>query len=77
MGLKQKELAKMLAEKESVIHKLESGNIEPSLNLARKLERQLRIKIIEQHELGKEDNHKYKSKRTVLTIGDLISVKKK
>ena len=48
MGLKQKELAKYLAERESLIHKMESGNIAPSIELARKLERQLSIKLIEE-----------------------------
>ena len=74
MNMKQQDLAKMIAEKESVINNLESGKLEPSIRLARKLEKFLRVKIVEQHEEGKE--RKYNTKTGPLTIGDLISIKK-
>jgi putative transcription factor len=51
MGLKQEEFAKFLSERESMIHKMESGEYVPSLELARKMERQLGISIIEEKEL--------------------------
>ncbi len=74
LGLKQKELAQEIAEKESVIHKLESGELEPSFLLAKKLENFLKIKLIEKHEEPKSQiNLSDKS----LTIGDLIRFKKK
>ncbi len=69
LGLKQKELAKIMAEKESVIHKLESGTIEPDLQLARKIEKVLKIKIIEEQEVKKTET---KHNTEKLTIGDLI-----
>jgi uncharacterized protein (TIGR00270 family) len=72
MGLKQKELAKYLAERESLIHKMESGSITPSIDLARKLERQLSIKLIEEQEV-KSQNLKINSAK--LTIGDMIKQK--
>jgi len=46
-NMSQEDLAKALSEKESVIHRLETGKLNPSLSLARKLERFLRIKLVE------------------------------
>jgi putative transcription factor len=47
LGLKQEELARKVAEKESIIQKMENGNFRPSLAMAKKLERILGIKLIE------------------------------
>ena len=45
MGLSQKDFAAKLNEKESVIHKIETGALEPSFELAEKLEKILGIKL--------------------------------
>jgi len=71
-GKTQKEFATLIKEKESVIQKLEQGQFEPSLRLARKLENHLRIKLVEQHE---EKPQKFRSEKTQLTIGDMIELK--
>ena len=47
LGLKQEDFAKMLNEKESIIHKLETGEFKPSLKLAKKLEKKFGLKLIE------------------------------
>ncbi|MEK6822893.1 MAG: multiprotein-bridging factor 1 family protein, partial [Nanoarchaeota archaeon] len=47
-GLNQKEFAATLNEKESIVHKLETGTYEPPIDLARKLERMLHITLIEE-----------------------------
>lgn len=75
LGLKQKELAQKIAEKESIIHKLESGNFTPSLTLARKLERFLKIRLVEQHE--EVPSIQPKTKPGTLTIGDFVKVRKR
>jgi putative transcription factor len=75
-GLKQEELAKKLSEKESVIHKIETGHYEPNLVLAKKLERFLKITLIESHEIEKPEKSKKATADGPLTIGDMIKIKK-
>ena len=76
-GLKQEELAKKIAEKESVIHKLESGRMKPGIPLARKLEKFLKIKLVEEVELDDSGTHSgtRKGLSDELTLGDLIKIK--
>jgi putative transcription factor len=74
-GLKQEELAKKIAEKESMIHKLESGIMRPDIPLARKLEKFLRIVLVETVELDSQETGQNKSKSEGLTLGDLIKIK--
>lgn len=72
-GLKQESLAKAIAEKESVIHQLESGNLKPSLKLAKKLGVYLDIDLIEtvsQASSGTTKDINFKSSN--LTIGDVL-----
>lgn len=45
--MSQQDLAKALSEKESIVHRLETGRLTPSLSLARKLEMFLNIKLVE------------------------------
>jgi len=79
LGLKQEEMAKKLNERESLLHQIESEHFKPGSELARKLERELHIKIIE--EIKDEDaDMKEKPKRKQsgeLTIGDMLSFNKK
>lgn len=72
--LTQEELAKAIHEKESIIHKLESGQMLPPLALARKLEHFLHITLI--HSYQDEEKPKINFSDKALTIGDLIKVKK-
>ena len=69
LNLKQKELAQKLGEKESIIHQLESGLLEPSEKLAKKLESFLKINLMETSEENKTDVNFSDSS---LTIGDLL-----
>ena len=73
LGFKQKELAKLMRERESLIQKVESGQFEPSVRLARKFENHLRIKLVEQHQEKHEKN--IKTEKATLTIGDMIQLK--
>ena len=74
MGLSQKDFANRIDEKESIIHKIETGNYEPQLTLARKLEKFLGVKLIEEHE---ERHEAFKKKKEDgFTLGDFIKIKK-
>ena len=73
-GLKQEELAKKLNEKESIIHKIETGHYKPNLAVARKLEKFLNIKLVEEHKVEKTE--KTSSDSGSVTIGDLLKLKK-
>ncbi len=75
LGLKQKEFAKALSIKESLLHKIETSSFEPSLELARKLEKILNIRIVE--EVHKDSTALSKKKKSVLTLGDMVKIKKR
>jgi putative transcription factor len=72
MGLTQKDFSKFLSEKESVIHKIESGLYVPPIDLARKIEKQLGLSLIEEKEVTPQH---IKAKKETFTIGDVIKVK--
>ncbi len=71
----QPQLAHILAEKESVITKIEAGHYTPEIKLARKLEQFLGIKITETYKPTDEDKPSIDFKQSHLTIGDLIKKK--
>jgi putative transcription factor len=74
LNLKQKELAIKMAEKESIIQKVEAGQFKPSIPLARKFERALGIKLIEEH--IEEHKQAFRAKSEKMTIGDFMYIKK-
>ncbi|MFP4112284.1 MAG: multiprotein bridging factor aMBF1 [Candidatus Woesearchaeota archaeon] len=75
-GFRQIEVAKKLSERESLIQNVENGNIEPPLELARKLERLLSIKLVEEH--VEEHKKKYRAtKGDSFTLGDFIKIRKR
>lgn len=76
IGLKQEELAQKIAEKESIIHKIENGKIVPQIKLARKLEKFLGIRLVETEE-AEENPTGAKGTSEGFTIGDMIKIKKK
>lgn len=78
LGWKQEDLAKKMNEKESVVGKVERGELKPSLKLARKFEKVLGVKLVEWQKM---DNEKAWIDGGQLvtggTIGDFVKVKKK
>ncbi len=74
MGLTQKDFANRINEKETTIHRIETSELEPSLALAKKLERLLGVKLVEEH-LEKSGGFR-KPKEEGFTLGDFIKLKK-
>ncbi len=75
MGLSQKDFAGRINEKESAIHKVETGALEPSFQLAKKLEKALGVKLIEEF---RESRDKFKRKKEEgFTLGDFMYKNKK
>lgn len=76
LGLKQEEMAKRLNIRSSLLHQIESQHLKPSIDLARKLEKELRIKILEEikDDLNNDLDKKisFKQKDRGLTLGDFI-----
>jgi len=74
-GQKQEVFAKKINEKASLVHYLETGKHKPSIELARKLEKALGIKLVEQI---KDDGTKYKATKSgSVTIGDIVKIRKR
>lgn len=73
--LTQKDLARQINEKESVIHRVETGHMQPSRKLARKLENALDITLLEKIEEPKIAHRRRHADE--LTIGDIIRIKKR
>jgi len=74
MRLSQKDFAQKVNEKESVIHGLENGSFKPSLELANKLGKHLRINLVETEEEDIYQAQKHKEEK--MTLGDFIKIKK-
>ncbi|MGM5484547.1 MAG: multiprotein bridging factor aMBF1 [Nanobdellota archaeon] len=75
MGLKQEDFAKKIAEKQSLLHNIESGHFEPNINLARKLEKFFNIKLVEQQKAS--GSVSAGSETRGLTLGDMMKDKLK
>jgi len=70
MNLTQEEFAKKLNERLSVMQNIENGSLKPSIEMARKFERVLGLKLIEQIKTQKISFGKMSSEK--LTIGDIL-----
>lgn len=73
LGLTREVLATMVGEKVSTIRRLEEGTLQPSLNLAKKLEKVLKIKLIEKYE--EEYTPHEPSRSYEVTLGDIAEFK--
>ncbi|OYT54251.1 MAG: TIGR00270 family protein [Candidatus Altiarchaeales archaeon ex4484_2] len=75
-NMKQEELAKKINEPASMVKKIESGKMKPSIKIAKRVEGILGIKLIEkigEKEIDKSDS----GERKEITLGDVITIRKK
>src|SRR3989344_7255179 len=75
----QDEVARDIAEKVSIIQGVESGRLEPSLKLAKKLEQYFKVDLIRRISNNKEKENIEENlglKPGSITIGDIIKIKK-
>ncbi len=74
-GWSREDLGEKIYEKVSVISRLESGKMTPDLKLARKLERTLKVTLLEKTEQAQMDDLSGSNLRRA-TIGDIARIKK-
>ncbi|MBU2561025.1 MAG: TIGR00270 family protein [Nanoarchaeota archaeon] len=78
MELTQEEFAKKLNERTSIMQKIEVGQFRPSIDMARKLESELHVRLVEQYdEAGEIPLSTPKTKGEGFTLGDFVKVRKK
>jgi len=73
-GMSQLEVARRINERASVIAKLESGKMSPTIELARKLERLFKITLLEEAEIP---DIPIKSSGQTTTLGDVVEIRRK
>lgn len=76
-GMTQLEFSKLIAVKESLIHKMETGHFEPPIDMACKMEKTLHITLVEVREEAAIAKQKKEELTEGMTIGDLIKLKQK
>jgi putative transcription factor len=74
-GWSREDLGEKVYEKVSVINRIESGRMIPDLKLARKLEKTLKVKLLEKVELEKQEDSGQHSIKGA-TIGDIARIKR-
>lgn len=77
LGLTQKALAEMVKESENTIKRIESGRLVPTIDLARRLESVLSIKLLEPVVDTAQAYFPSPSKMKDITLGDVVSLRKR
>lgn len=73
--MRTEDFAKVIGVKESVLHKMETGTLKPSVEEAKRIGKALGIKLVEKAEAVEDIVPQ--PKKDQLTLGDLIKIKKK
>ena len=73
--MKLEDFAKMIGVKESVLHKMETGTLKPSVEEAKRIGKAIGIKLVEKAEAVEDIVPQ--PKKDQLTLGDMIKIRKK
>lgn len=73
-GMSQLEVARRINERASVIAKLETGKMMPTIELARKLERLFKLTLLEEAEIP---DVPLKSSDQATTLGDVVEIRRR
>ncbi len=79
LGLNQDQFAQKLNEKPSLLRRIETGKVEPTIKLAKKIEEIYNLKLLKKTDEieGSVQNTKYMKKSTGTSLGDIAFIKKK
>ncbi len=75
-GLSQEDFARFLQEKESIVAKWEQGKMQPSVEVARRLEKILSVSLVEE-EVEQSFERDKPARADGFTLGDFMKVRKK
>jgi putative transcription factor len=73
MGMTQDMLASLVGEKLSTLKKIEAGKLKPTIELAKKLEKVLKITLLEMESF--EEKTVSKKSEQDITLGDIVEIK--
>ncbi len=75
MGLTQEVLAKYVGEKVSVIKRIEMGKLKPTIELAKKLEKVLKVTLLS--DVASDVGVSVKERKVEVLLGDVVVIKDK
>jgi len=75
--LNQDQFAQKLNEKPSLLRRIESGKVKPTIKLAKKIEKVYNIKLLKKSDEIEVNTKQYMKKQTSSTLGDIAFIKKK
>ncbi|MFO7797047.1 MAG: multiprotein bridging factor aMBF1 [Promethearchaeati archaeon] len=77
-NMTQEKFAQRIHEKESLIRRIEAGKTKPKIDLAKKLENEYNINLLEDSDIIQVNTDEYiKKKHTGSSLGDIAFIKKK
>lgn len=75
--LNQDQFAQKLNEKPSLLRRIESAKVKPTIKLAKKIEKVYNITLLKKSDEIEVNTKKYMKKQTSSTLGDIAFIKKK
>ena len=75
LGMSREALAKVLGVKESIVRRIEDGQLVPDIELARRIERVLGVRLVREAEEAPYEP--VKGGRFELTLGDVVTIRRR